>query len=195
MNPPTQSETQRRAARATVPGEAVAAEPREAEGRGWAGLYDAHRHAVYNAAYQLLGERTAAEDVLQEVFLALVRTGVAPRSPRAWLLAATLNRVRDRARRRRPGQPAAFEAMPGAEPEPVASAVCSERAAAVAAALAQLPLAQREVVVLHAFEGLSFQGIGELCGTAADTAASRWRYACDKLRRWLRACDDEEQRA
>jgi DNA-directed RNA polymerase specialized sigma24 family protein len=46
---------------------------------------------------------------------------------------------------------------------------------------------KREVVVLHAFEGLSFREAGEVAGISQDTAASRWRYACEKLKRSLTA--------
>ena len=65
------------------------------------------------------------------------------------------------------------------------TAIETERCQRVAAALAALSLAQREVVVLHAFEELSFAAIGAVCDIPADTAASRWRYACAKLRQQL----------
>lgn len=154
-------------------------------------LYHAHKDAVYNAAFHLLGDRAAAEDVLQDVFVALVRHGhINLHKPRAWLLTATLNRVRDRLRRRRPAG-AEMDELPSAIPGPLREAERQEAAQRVAAALARLPLAQREVVVLHVFEELSFAAIGQLCGISQDTAASRWRYACDKLRARLVAGEGE----
>lgn len=157
----------------------------------FAGLYHEHKDAVYNAAFHLLGERAGAEDVLQDVFVALVRQGHASlHKPRAWLLTATLNRVRDRLRRRRPAA-AEMDELPSAIPGPLREAEQQEQAELVAAALSRLPLAQREVVVLHVFEDLSFALIGQLCGISQDTAASRWRYACDKLRARLVASEGE----
>jgi RNA polymerase sigma-70 factor (ECF subfamily) len=154
-------------------------------------LYHEHKDAVFNAAFHLLGERAGAEDVLQDVFVALVRQGHSTlRQPRAWLLTATLNRVRDRVRQRQAAA-ADLDDLPSASPGPLRVAEQQEQAQLVAAALATLPLPQREVVVLHVFEGLSFAAIGELCGVSQDTAASRWRYACDKLRARLAAVGGE----
>jgi RNA polymerase sigma-70 factor (ECF subfamily) len=52
-------------------------------------------------------------------------------------------------------------------------------------ALAALPAEQREVMYLKVFEGMTFQEIGERCGTSVNTAASRYRYAAAALRRAL----------
>jgi len=157
----------------------------------WAAAFAAHKDAVYNAAFHLLGCAAGAEDVLQDVFVALVRSAEPPRAMRAWLLAAALNRVRDLSRRPRKQRDADLDLLPATDSEPVATAARVERQQQVARALATLPLEQREVVVLHAFEELSFAAIGELCGISPDTAASRWRYACDKLRARLRSEENE----
>ena len=58
-------------------------------------------------------------------------------------------------------------------------------AAAINAALARLPVEQREVVVLRIWHGLGFREIGEALGIVTDTAASRWRHGIAKLRRDL----------
>ncbi|MBK8100871.1 MAG: hypothetical protein IPK26_27605 [Planctomycetes bacterium] len=59
------------------------------------------------------------------------------------------------------------------------AAMRGERTLSVQVALAALPIEQREVVVLHVFEELSSRAIGELCGCSGETAAPRWRYACE----------------
>ena len=150
-------------------------------------LYRVHRHALWNAAVHLLGCAAAAEDVLHDVFVGLLRRSLPePAAARAFLLRSVLNRVRDRVRARRPElDPELDAADPCAPPE--LSVQLGEQAALVAQALAALPLDQREVVVLHAFEGLSFRAVGDLAGITQDTAASRWRYACAKLKRSLTA--------
>lgn len=149
-------------------------------------IYTAHKDAVWNAAVHLTGDASAAEDVVHDVFAALLSGRVPlPHTPRAWLLTAVLNRVRDRARRRAPIDGVDLGAVPAPAIGPDLAAIVGERAAQVAAALAELPLPQREVVVLHVFEEMPFRTIGELCGTSQDTVASRWRYACAKLRHRL----------
>ena len=147
--------------------------------------FELHAGAVYNLAFQLTADRAEAEDLLQEAFLALLRQSQPPLEARAWLCTVVLNKVRDRARRQRPGQSGEPGSLADPEPGPPLEVEHQERGAAVAAALARLPLAQREVVVLHVFEGMSFHAIGTVCGIPADTAASRWRYACERLRQTL----------
>ena len=70
-------------------------------------LYLRHSRAVYRRARQLLGDAHAAEDVVQEVFVRVIRGGgggvPAEPSATAWLYRVTtnlcLNRIRDRRRR------------------------------------------------------------------------------------------------
>jgi RNA polymerase sigma-70 factor (ECF subfamily) len=162
----------------------VSAEPSDPLGE----LYRAHRDSLWNAALHLLGDAAAAEDVLHDVFAGLVQRPLpAMASARAFLLGSVLNCVRDRARRRGPQLSEALDGQAGVEPRPELLAVAGEHAALVAAALASLPLEQREVVVLHVFEGMSFREVGAAAGVSQDTAASRWRYACEKLKRALTA--------
>ncbi len=46
----------------------------------------------------------------------------------------------------------------------------------------RLPEEQKEVIFMKVFDGLTFKEIGSACGISANTAASRYRYAVDKLR-------------
>jgi RNA polymerase sigma-70 factor (ECF subfamily) len=54
---------------------------------------------------------------------------------------------------------------------------------AVRQAVMALPREQREVVVLHVWGGLTFEEVGRATGVAANTAASRYRYGLEKLRK------------
>ena len=63
-----------------------------------------------------------------------------------------------------------------------------ERAALVAAALAELPEAQREVVVLKHYEGLNFEAMARLLGIPSTTLKSRFGVAMQKLELALTAC-------
>ena len=57
----------------------------------------------------------------------------------------------------------------------------AERQASVEAALGQLPGDQREVVVMKIWGGLTFAQIAEALGVPLNTAASRYRYALQRL--------------
>jgi RNA polymerase sigma-70 factor (ECF subfamily) len=62
---------------------------------------------------------------------------------------------------------------------------------ALAGILGELPALQRAVVHLKLWEGLTFEAIGEALDISPNTAASRYRYALDKLRDRLRPLYDE----
>jgi RNA polymerase sigma-70 factor (ECF subfamily) len=79
----------------------------------------------------------------------------------------------------------ATAARPEGEPLFDGPAEQAERRAAVAAALGELPDDQREVLVMRVWGGLTFPQIAAALGVPADTAASRFRYAREKLRNLL----------
>jgi RNA polymerase sigma-70 factor (ECF subfamily) len=56
---------------------------------------------------------------------------------------------------------------------------------AIEAALRALPAEQREVVHLKIYDGMTFQAIADRLEIPLNTAASRYRYAIDKLRELL----------
>ena len=60
-----------------------------------------------------------------------------------------------------------------------------ERHALLAQAVQSLPAEQREVVVLHQWGGLTFEQVGRQIGISPNTAASRWRYALQHLKKTL----------
>jgi RNA polymerase sigma-70 factor (ECF subfamily) len=62
---------------------------------------------------------------------------------------------------------------------------------ALSSALGALPVEQRAVAHLKLWEGLTFEAIGDTLGISTNTAASRYRYAIDKLRERLRPLYDE----
>ncbi len=65
---------------------------------------------------------------------------------------------------------------------------------AVWSALRELPVRQREVVVLKIWEELTFAEIGQVLDISASTAASRYRYALEKLAKRLSDSPTDEQR-
>lgn len=147
-----------------------------------AAAYDRYGAGLYRHAVALTGRREDAEDALQTVFVKLarrLRDGAEIRDLGAYLHTA----VRREALRSRPRRTVPLE-----EPDLVVArnGRSPRDAERLNAALRRLPAEQREVVVLHVWEGMTFRAIGDVLGVSMDTAASRYRYARQKLERWLR---------
>ena len=148
-------------------------------------LYDSFGAPLFRYALMILGERGAAEDVIQQVFLSVLdRRTRHIDDPRTYLRAAVRNACYSLLRSRRlRGSPAGgpgeelLEAIPeAAQPVPL------EDRLALDAGIRALPPEQREVVHLHVFEGLTFKEVAAATGEPANTVASRYRYALEKLR-------------
>jgi len=131
---------------------------------------------LYGRAWGL--GRSEAEDVLQDTFLALVRLPRAPDDPGHYARRSYRNRARNTWRGLWRRLARESESRHWFEPEPDQSD--SERGAM--RALAQLPVAQREVIVLKIWHRLTFEEIGRLVGVPTHTAAGRYRYGLQKLR-------------
>ena len=149
-------------------------------------IYAAYKDRILTVAYQVLGERPAADDVLQDVFLSLVRKPrclLRAKSIRGYLLSMAVNRARDVLRRRR--LDARRPTVPNSKEEagPVATAAGRDEAAAIARLLSGLPPTQREVVVLHLYQDLTLREVAAIVGAPVNTVQSRFRYAIAALRR------------
>ncbi len=146
-------------------------------------IYDAYGVRLYRAAARLLGVADA-EDVVQELFVALARSR--DRLPTVEHLPAylfvSLRRLVACAleqRRRAPRQCDGREEIAATQPKDVAAPDWREH---LTLALQALPLEQREVVILKIDGELTFAEIAQVLDIRPNTAASRYRYALDKLR-------------
>jgi RNA polymerase sigma-70 factor (ECF subfamily) len=122
------------------------------------------------------------DDVVQEAFLQLARQRVWPRSVVPWLYRVVRNGALSAARaeqRRRRHEEAAGAARPAWFE---ASDATAGEAEVAAAALAELPLEQREIIVAHLWGRLTFQQIAELVGTTSSTAHRRYEAGLEQLR-------------
>lgn len=157
--------------------------------RRLAELIDRQGPALVLYARQWCG---APEDVVQEAFLKLIRQPTAPQEPVAWLYRVVRNGALDaaKAERRRGVREAAASRREGWFAEEQVNGL---DAAAAVAALADLPLEQREAVVAHLWGGLRFEEIGALAGTAASTAYRRYAAGLAELRRRLGLPAEEEK--
>jgi RNA polymerase sigma-70 factor, ECF subfamily len=147
-------------------------------------LYDRYGASLFRVACSLIRSPADAEDAVQEVFLGLVRghTELARIcNPRAYLFAA-LRRAALRLAERRHAEmaspAAAFEEIAAPGPR----TIDTERAEQLERALRSLPAEQRELIALKIDGALSFAEIAEVLNISPNTAASRYRYAIEKLR-------------
>ena len=159
-------------------------------------LYDEHAAALFAFVLNLTRNEADTRDVLQEVFLKLARQprrmeGV--REMRAWLLRMAHRQAIDASRRRSSHD----RAIERAAAEPAELFAPNEERweqafrEAVASAMRELPEEQRAVVHLKLWEDMTFAEIAATLGIPANTAASRYRYALDKLGDLLRPLHDE----
>ncbi len=145
------------------------------------------RHAARVRAYlrRMVGP-SAAEDLTQAAFLSVVRSrGRFQRGARfrPWLYAIASNAARDQLRRARFEQPT----DDGEPVEQVAEDILPDPALerAVHAALAQLPLQQRQAILLHRFQGFSFGEIAETLGLTESAVKVRAHRGYVRLRSLL----------
>jgi RNA polymerase sigma factor (sigma-70 family) len=163
------------------------------------------RSRLLNFIRRRVPDSRDAEDILQDVFYALVQANrlVMPIDHVAgWLFRVARNRITDLFRSRRatafadPGSAneddAAWEdLLPSPDDGPEALYVRQVLLDEFASALDELPDEQRAVFVAHEFEGRSFKQIAEDTGVSVNTLLSRKRYAVLRLRERLQHVYDE----
>jgi RNA polymerase sigma-70 factor, ECF subfamily len=163
----------------------------EGDARAFEIIFDRHVDVAFSLAYRMCGRRAAAEDVVQDAFLSLWRSGArydrSRGSVRSWVLGVVHNRAIDFFRREtvRAGKDVTDEeAM-----QRLASGESTERevqrrddAAQVRAALSELPADQRKVIELAYYGGFSHTEISSMLELPAGTVKGRMRLGLTKLR-------------
>jgi RNA polymerase sigma-70 factor (ECF subfamily) len=158
-------------------------------------LYDRHARAAYSLAYRIVGERSVAEDVVQEALLSIWRSGTrfdrTRGSVRAWLLGIVRNRAIDALRREGGRAPrltlddgAILEQRPSSE-RTEEQALHGETRAEVRGALQQLPREQSRVIELAFFGGFTHSEIAEMLEMPLGTVKGRMRLGMEKIRAQL----------
>ncbi|MGQ9650030.1 MAG: RNA polymerase sigma factor [Phycisphaerae bacterium] len=163
-------------------------------------LVEIYSPRLYGYFYRLTGRREDAEDLLQEVFVRVVRMiGRYEHDSRfdAWLFRIATNLVRDRVRRQRRSADAGasggrqdeagiLEDVADAEADrPDDVLETTEQVDRLQWALKQLPEAEREVILLRHFSQMSFREVAEAMGTPLGTALARAHRGLAKLRRLM----------
>jgi RNA polymerase sigma-70 factor (ECF subfamily) len=163
----------------------------DGDARAFEVIFDRHSDVAFSLAYRMCGRRAMAEDVVQEAFLSLWRSGArydrARGSVRSWVLGVVHNRAIDLFRRDtvRAGKDVSDEdaVQRLASDESIEREVQRrEDATHVRAALAELPGEQRQVVELAYFGGFSHSQIAEMLSLPTGTVKGRMRLGLTKLR-------------
>lgn len=164
----------------------------ERDPEAFAVFYDRHGGVAYSLAYRIAGERGAAEDVTQEAFVSIWRSGArfdpTRGSVRSWTLSIVRNRAIDFLRSRAGRAPdldfdddSILELRP-AEELTEEEALRRETASELRGAIRHLPLEQSKVIELAYFGGFSHSEISRMLGMPLGTVKGRMRLGLEKIR-------------
>jgi RNA polymerase sigma-70 factor (ECF subfamily) len=154
-------------------------------------VYERHASAAFSLAYRIVGTRNGAEDVSQEAFLSIWRSGArydrGRGSVRTWVLGIVHHRAIDHLRRatvhdkRRAGDEGLEERFEARERTDTEVARRDE-AETVRRAMETLPADQCQVIELAYFGGFTHTEIAEMLETPVGTVKGRMRLGLKKLR-------------
>ena len=170
-------------------------------------LVDAYSARLYGYLYRLTGRPEDAEDLVQEVFVRLVR--MIPQYEHdgrfeAWLFRIATNLARDRIRRlsrvskavpldrveHEPGDSSGMERLADlSDPGSEVTLELSEEVDRLQGCLARLSQPEREVILLRHYSGMAFAEIAEAMGTPLGTALARAHRGLAKLRNWMESSE------
>src|ERR671921_1002022 len=157
-------------------------------------VYERHATAAFSLAYRMTGTRNVAEDVVQEAFLSLWRSGArydrTRGSVRTWVLGIVHNRAIDALRRsvvhdrRRASDEGIEERLESRDRTDVEVARLDE-AQEIRRALLTLPPEQCHVIELAYFGGFTHTEIASMLETPVGTVKGRMRLGLEKMRAQL----------
>ena len=163
---------------------------RESDARAFAVLYDRHGRSAYSLAYRMMGEKQAAEDLVQDALLKVWRGARSYRtergSVRTWILSIVHNRGIDQLRSlasRRRTQDKVEASAPTSQPsEAFAETWRNTQREQVREALSTLPPEQVKILELAYFSGFTHVEIAELLSLPLGTVKGRMRLGLKKIR-------------
>lgn len=163
---------------------------------GFSNAYQAHASRAFSAAYRVLGDTAAAEDVVQDVFITMWRDPNKFDPDRGSLAGYLAMMARSRAvdrMRSRQARDSAVERLGRRDERDVISespddaVLRRDEGTRALRALAELPAPQRDAVLLAYGRGLSAAELADASGVPLGTAKSRLRLGLQKARESLAA--------
>lgn len=150
-------------------------------------LFDRYQTPLYNFYAKLTGDRTLSEDLVQEVFLRILkyRQSYQPGTPfRAWVYQIARNARVDHYRKARKHVSFEPEMAPPVVPKDAAQE--SQESELLHQALMQMPEEKREILLLSRFQELRYDEIAGLLGCELGTVKTRIHRAIQELRQIFR---------
>ena len=154
-------------------------------------IYERHASAAFSLAYRIVGSRIGAEDVSQEAFLSIWRSGAryerSRGSVRTWVLGIVHHRAIDFLRRssvhsKRRASDEGMEERFEADERTDVEVARRDEAKTVRDAMDVLPSEQRQVIELAHFGGFTHTEISEMLETPVGTIKGRMRLGLTKIR-------------
>jgi RNA polymerase sigma-70 factor (ECF subfamily) len=151
-------------------------------------LFERYQTMLYNFFLRLTGNRAASEDLVQEVFMRVLkyRAGYMGDSRfNVWLFQIARNAHVDYLRKRKSTLPldGQYVETPSREPLPEVAYEANREAELVRRALDRLPVQKRELLVLFRFQNLKLREIAELLGCQVGTVKAQVHRALKDLSR------------
>ena len=163
-------------------------------------IYDRYSRPVYSMVLRMTQSETEAEEIVQDVFLAVWRTAGSFDADRAkvftWIVTVARNKAIDRIRSLRRRLPVSL--LPdGSGPtegvedgaDPLGNAIHSDEALRLNHMVNELPVNQCRAIQLAFFEGLTHPEIASRLGETIGTVKARIRLGMEKLRQKVKGGD------
>ena len=164
--------------------------------RAMAQLLERYKRPIFTFVLRLSGDRSRAEDLLQEVFLRLVEHAHSYEGSarlKTWLYRIARNLCIDEMRRKKHRRHASLDAQNHEDGSTLHNRIADQDLATdrrvasgqlkgrISAAVTELPPDQKEVFLLRQVEQLSFKEIAQITACSENTVKSRMRYALTRL--------------
>jgi RNA polymerase sigma factor (sigma-70 family) len=167
----------------SVTDEELMLQVRDGAGETLGVLFERYHAPLYNFYTKLTGDRALSEDLVQEVFLRILRHRKTFRDGtpfRGWIYQIARNARIDHFRKNRPQVP--FEPEMAAEMAPGDAAQEQQESELLHRALMELPEEKRELLVLCRFQELPYEEVARLVGCGVPTVKVRIHRAMQELR-------------
>lgn len=171
---------------------------REGDAASFDALVTRYLDPIYGFAKRMTGNQTDAEDIAQETFVKVWKTLPRYRTTgtfKSWIYAIARNTAIDRLRKKkipvfsdyedREGRNILTESVSDPDTLPEVLIEKAENKKLTEEALSRLPVVDREILVLHYADGLTFEAIGKILKKPLNTVKSRNRRAIAKLKEYF----------
>jgi RNA polymerase sigma factor (sigma-70 family) len=154
-------------------------------------IYEKYRNDLVRIAAGLVNDVSTAEDVVQNVFLMLVRSAgkyEVRKNLKGYLTSCVVNKIRNLNRTKSVQEPLGLDDVEPAisnSKAPDQCVACDEEFQLLYKAMTKLPYEQKEAVILHVQGKMKFKDIAKLQAVPIKTTLSRYNYGLNKLRSML----------